>query len=487
MSLRSPRPADLARYRPILETTLATAARRGQEVWLCGGTLRDLFLGLPPPDVDLAVNGDAMALGRAIAEAGGARFVALKEANATCRLVREGWWLDLAGLRAPSLEQDLRARDFTVNALAWELGAFLAGEGSLIDPTGGLNDLQNRSLRAAGPGVLREDTLRVLRAFRFVATHGLNLTHDMPDRLRAAAPGLRGVAPERVGHEWLLMAGGERAAQAMMGLEETGALGILLPALEAGRGVQQNPYHHLDVLGHSLAAARALGAISAEPTAYWQAPQGAEISACLALPSRRALVMTAALLHDLGKPVTREERGPGEATFYRHDLAGSDLARAACRDLGLSKNEAGLVALLVREHMRPFFLLADFRRGRLSNRAVRRLLVAAGEHLPGLMALALADTMAGRGPQRPPEVEDQLRLLYAQVAELRDRELAAALAAPPLISGHDVMNSLGLESGPLVGEVLRRVREAQLEGQIKTREEALALARNVIGYEQSGD
>lgn len=487
MSLRTPSPADLARYRPLLDTTLATAARRGQSVWLCGGTLRDLYLGLPPPDVDLAVSGDAMALGRAIARAGGARFVALKEANATCRLVREGWWLDVAGLRAPGLEQDLLARDFTVNALAWELGAFLGGTGSLIDPTGGLKDLQAGSLRAAGPGVLRQDPLRVLRAFRFVATHGLSLTPDMPVRLRAAAPGLRKVAPERVGHEWLLMAGGERAAQAMMGFEESGALGILLPALEAGRGVQQNPYHHLDVLGHSLAAVRALGAISAEPAAHWQPPQGVEVSAYLGRPLARALLMTAALLHDLGKPITREERGPGEATFHRHDLAGSDLARAACRDLGLSKNEAGLVALLVREHMRPFFLLGDLRRGRLSNRAVRRLLMAAGEHLPGLMALALADTMAGRGPQRPPEVEGQLRLLYAQVAELRDRELAAALAAPPLVSGHDLMNSLGLESGPLLGRVLRRVREAQLDGQIKSKEEALDFARNVIGYGGPGE
>ncbi len=485
MTLRNPAPAALAPHRLLLETVARLAGDRGQKVWLCGGTLRDLCLGVSPPDVDLAVSGDALALGRAAAQAAGARFVALKEARATCRLVGQGGWVDLTGLRAPGLEADLRARDFTVNALAWDLADFLAGRGRIIDPTGGLEDLEARRLRAAGPGVLRDDPLRVLRAFRFQATHHLEPVPELFPRLRAAAPGLARVARERVGYEWLLMAAGEAAGRAVVGLEEVGALGVLVPALEAGRGLEQNPYHHLDVLGHSLAAVECLQTIIADPGWHLGA-QGAEVATYLAHSRRRALTMTAALLHDVGKPPTRRQKEPGWATFYRHDLEGSRLAQAACRALGLTKADAGLVARLVREHMRPFFLMGALRRGRLTTRAVRRLLVAAGDHLPGLMALALADTMAGRGPRRPAEAEDLLRALYAQVAELRDRELAAALAAPPLLNGHDLMRELGMASGPEVGRLLRRVREAQLDGKVSDRQQALALARSLHRKEPAG-
>jgi poly(A) polymerase len=479
VTLLNPVPAALAPHKILLDIIAGLAAERDQSVWLCGGTLRDLYLGIAPPDVDLAAEGDALALGRLAAGVSGARFVALKEEHATCRLVWQGRWVDLAGLRAPDLESDLRSRDFTVNALAWDLGRFLAGRGKVIDPTGGLDDLQAGVLRAAGPGVLQDDPLRVLRAFRFLSTHGLEPEVELRTSLRAAAPGLVGMARERVGHEWVLMAAGHKGAQAIKGLEKAGALTVLVPALEAGRGVEQNPYHHLDVFGHSLETVKAFGAIAADPNAFWEA-QSSEVAVYLARPLRRALGMTAALLHDLGKPPTRVEKAPGWATFYRHDLEGADLARAACRDLGLAKSEAGVVAHLVREHMRPFFLMGAQRQGKLSKRAVRRLLIAAGDHLPGLMTLALADTMAGLGPERPPEAEDQLRALYAMVAELRDQELAEALAAPPLINGHDLLINLDLDPGPLVGSILRQVREAQLDGKIHSKEQAISLARFIL-------
>lgn len=479
MTLLSHDPAAFAPHKTLLDIIANVAAERGQGVWLCGGTLRDLCLGIDPPDVDLAAEGDALALGQEAARVAGARFVALKQEHATCRIVLQGRWVDLAGLRAADLEADLRARDFTVNALAWKLGDFLKGRGQVIDPTGGQQDLRSGVLRAAGPGVLRDDPLRVLRAFRFLATHGLEPEPELLLRLRAAAPGLAEVARERVGHEWLFMAAGHKAAQAIMGLEQAGALCVLVPDLEAGRGVEQNPYHHLDVFSHSLETVQAFGAIATDPKAYW-GDQGPEVAVYLARPLRRALGITAALLHDLGKPPTRQQKAPGWATFYRHDLEGADLARAACRNLGLAKSEAGVAAHLVREHMRPFFLMGAQRQGKLSKRAVRRLLIAAGDHLPGLMTLALADTMAGLGPERPPEAEDQLRALYAMVAELRDQELAEALAAPPLINGHDLLIGLDLDPGPLVGKILRQVREAQLDGKVNSKDQALSLARRIL-------
>jgi len=450
-------------------------------LWLCGGTLRDLLLGLTPPDLDLACDGDALALGQELAARLGGRFVPLGREFATCRVALAGGHLDLAGLRAPDIQADLAARDFTVNALALELAELLAADdpaAAIIDPTGGRADLAARLLRPAGPGVLEADPLRVLRSFRFLSTHGLELAPGLAGELAAAGPGLFRVAPERIGAEWLALLEGARPAQAMAAMERSMVLTRLVPELAAGRGLSQNPYHHLDVLAHSLAclaAAQELAAGGLEPGALAQ-----EAAAYLAQGRRRGLFMCAALLHDLGKPPTRRPREPGWASFYRHETVGAALARRRLRALGLAKADAEFVARLVGEHMRPFHLLGVQGRGELSDRALRRLLAAAGPELPALFLLAQADTVAGQGPQRPPEAEARLLALYELVAARRDQELAAALAAPPLIDGRELMAALNLAQGPGVGRLLGLVREAQLDGRIKNKAQAVALARQAL-------
>ena len=261
-------------------------------------------------------------------------------------------------------------------------------------------------------------------------------------------------------------------------MEHCGVLTRLVPELAAGRGLEQNPYHHLDVLGHSLACLRAAGRLltGQGPLSGALAAEG---PAYLDQPRRRSLFMTAALLHDLGTPPMRQVKDEQWATFYRHEIVGARMAAARCRALGLAKSDAAWVGRLVAEHMRPFHLLGAQGRGQLTRRGVRRMLGALGRDLPALFMLAMADTVAGRGPLRPPEAEGRLLALYQEVARLRDRELAAALAAPPLLDGHDLMQALGLASGKEVGRLLNLVREAQLDGEIGSRDGALALARRV--------
>jgi poly(A) polymerase len=461
-------------------TTLARLSRaRRQPVWLCGGTLRDLLLGRLPPDVDLAAAGDALELGRVLAAEAGGRFVPLKAEMATCRVVWERVQLDLVGLRAPGIEADLAARDFTVNALAMTLGEALGPRRRLIDPTGGRADLAGGVLRPAGPGVLADDPLRVLRAFRFMSTHGFALAPGLLEELAAAAPGLFRVARERVGQEWRKLMSGAAAAPAVMAMEQAQALTRLAPELAPGRGMAQNPFHHLDVLAHNLACLAALEEVAADLPGHLGglAP---ETSAYLADEGRRYRLKNAALFHDLGKPATRRDKEPGWASFHRHDLVGADLALRADRRLGLGKAESAEIARLVREHMRPFHLLGAFSRGAMSERALRRALVAAGEDLPGLFLLGLADTMAGRGPERPPEAEARLVELWGRAVVLRDRGLALALQAPPLLDGRVLMRELGLAPGPALGRLLKLVRRAQLDGRVTTPAQALELAARVM-------
>ncbi|MFZ5588022.1 MAG: HD domain-containing protein [Thermodesulfobacteriota bacterium] len=480
------RPWSRLANHPALHALERLARQNGQHVWLTGGTLRDLILGREPPDLDLTADGDALALGRQLGQRLGRRFVVLKAEHATGRLpLADGGCLDLVGLRAADLEADLRRRDFSLNALAAPLAALLAGRVELIDPTGGLADLAARRLRLAGPNSLADDPLRVLRAFRFMASHGLRPAPGLLGGLAAAGPGLFRVARERVGQEWLKLMAGPRAPQALMAMERAQVLTRLVPALAAGRGVWQNPYHHLDVLRHHLAACLHLTRLARGRPAL-PPPLSGEADEYLAQPRRRALLMTAALLHDLGKPATRrDEAEPGWRSFHRHDIVGARLAERAVRGLGLAKADAAWVAFMVAGHMRPFHLMGAEQRQGLGPRPVRRLLAAAGQDLTGLFLLALADTRAGRGPLRPPDAEERLVALWGRVAHLRDRELAAALAAPPLLDGHRLMAELGLEPGPQVGRLLAFVRAAQLDGRATTSAEALELARQRLARSPS--
>jgi poly(A) polymerase len=459
----------------VLNTLARLSRRRGQPVWLCGGTLRDLMLGRLPPDLDLAAAGDALELGRALAAETGGRFVPLKAEMATCRVVRGTVQLDLVGLRAPTIEADMTARDFTVNALALALAEAMGARRRLIDPTGGRADLKAGLLRLAGPGVLDDDPLRVLRAFRFMSTHGFSLAPGLAELLAAAGPGLFRVARERVGQEWRKLMAGERAAVAVTAMDQTQVLTRLIPELAPGRAMAQNPFHHLDVLEHNLACLAALEEVAADLPGQL-GPLAAETAAYLDDEARRWQLKCAALWHDLGKPATRRDKEPGWASFHRHDVVGAGLAWDAARRLGLGKAEAAGIVRLVREHMRPFHLLGAFSRGALTVRALKRALVAAGQDLAGLFLLGLADTVAGRGPQRPPEAEERLLALWAKAVGLRDRELAQALQAPPLLEGRALMRELGLAPGPEVGRLLGLLRRAQLDGRVATPAQALALA-----------
>lgn len=467
--------------RQALKTLSSLAQSRGQDIWLVGGGVRDLLLGNRPLDLDLAASGDALALGRELAAKLATRFVPLKEKLASCRVtLGRGAFLDITGLRASSLQGDLLARDFTINALALELHGFLQGDPQIIDPTGGQEDLAKKLIRLAGPGVLRVDPLRVLRAYRFMSTLGFALAPSLPAGLNAAGPGLFRIPAERIGVEWLKLMAGKRVFPAVLAMERDQVLTRLLPVLAMGRGVEQNPYHHLDVFWHNLACLKALERLYQDPYSMLSPQLGREADAYLQPQQRRALVMTAALLHDTGKPVTRRQTAPEWSTFYCHDLQGADLAARACRSLGLSKASASFIAKLVGGHMRPFHLMGAESRQALGKRGVRRLISAVDQDLPGIFIMAMADTMAGKGPQRPPEAEERLLRLYAKVADLRDRELAQALAAPPLLNGTELMRALDIPPGPLVGRLLSQIREAQLDGEISSKDGALELAASIL-------
>jgi poly(A) polymerase len=450
-----------------LSDVTALAEKLGARAYLCGGSVRDLILGRPEPqvpDLDLAVDGSAFALGRDLAEAVGGRFVPLDEPHDTARVVSRQATIDLAGLRAPTIEADLLARDYTINALALSLDL----TGPLLDPGGGLNDLARGVIRHLSRANLEADPLRLIRAFRFMSQLGFTIVAETMALIADLAGLAVRPAVERTLAELHLLFEAPGAGPALGALDEAGLLAALFPELEAGRGLTQNEAHHLGVREHLIETV-------VQAAALLEGPDDSFAQAIRAYAGpRRRQVLWAALFHDAGKPETRRtlERAEGPwATFYQHESAGERLFRETARRLGLSRADTAIIARLIKLHMRPWHLANLAREGRLTDRALNRMVIAAGDDLVGLFILARADARAAQGPLQPPDLEAEIDDLF-RASLIRWDEIVRDALDRPLLNGLQVMEILGLESGPRVGRVLAALKEARLDGLIDDIEQA---------------
>ncbi|MGQ9689619.1 MAG: CCA tRNA nucleotidyltransferase [Desulfobaccales bacterium] len=462
-----------------LRALLKLARARGVEIYLVGGTVRELLLGGHTPDLDVAVSGQTLELGQELARTLNGTYVLLDEKERTARVVAGEMVLDLAEFRGLDLIADLRGRDFTINAMALDLAPLLAGEAvGLIDPVGGRSDLAAGLVRMVAPDNLASDPLRLLRAYRFAATHGFTVTPETAAAIHRLAPELARVAGERLHYELFQLLGAANAAPILREMDEVGLLIQVFPEVADMKGVAQNGYHHLDVFDHSLETVAQLERVLAAPEEYFEGLAPA-ISRKAAEPHQAALLKVAALFHDIGKPQVQERRfSPARYTFYHHERVGVDIFQQAAKRLRFSQAQTKAVCHYISWHMRPFLLLPLFCRGGLTIRALGRLVKAAKGELPECFALALADSLAGQGPQKPPDADRRLVEL-AEVAWRFYQERQTDAGRPRLITGDDLV-ALGLKPGPEFRRLLEAVEEAQWEGEVTTREEALALVRRLV-------
>jgi poly(A) polymerase len=472
--------AGQLRSRQVLVRLHHLAASRSARVYLVGGSVREMALGRSSPDLDVAVSAHALELARALADDLGGTFVLLDEKERTARVVWRGEVVDLAEFRAPTLEGDLRARDFTWNAMALDLEEILESRPpAFADPCRGLEDLSQGVVRMVAPENLAYDPLRLLRAYRFAATHSFALTPATTAAIRGYLPEFSRVAGERVHQELLLLLAASRSGPAVAAMNQVGLLSSIFPELADLKGVEQNGYHHLDVFNHSLQAMIYLDDILSTPGKFFGA-LAEELHRYLHSDAKAALVKLAALFHDAGKPRVREWRtDPDRYTFYYHEKVGIEIFTAAALRLRFSQAEIKTVTTLIKLHMRPFLLLTAFRERELSWRALGRLVRAARPEFAGLFALAMADSLAGQGSLKPADSESVLADLADAALNFLKEHLEPLERQPKLISGHDLIR-LGLEPGPRFREILTAVEEAQWEGQVTTRAAALEMAQRLL-------
>ena len=293
----------------------------------------------------------------------------------------------------------------------------------------------------------------------------------MVETVRDHAPLLARVAVERISYELERIMQTKNAGSMFREMAAVGVINCILPELARGAGVAQPESHHLDVLDHNIEALRRMEAIQEDPEHYFPG-HGAEFAKYLERNRRRILLKWASLFHDIGKPQTTKQVDQ-RITFYNHDKEGERLLRDIALRLKWRRDDQKQVAQLVGLHMWPFHLSNARRKTKLTSRAYLRLVRAVGEELPGLFMLAMADSLAGSGPEKPPAMEKHLADLYSEADEVYQQSIRPVFERPRLITGHDLISSFGLRPGPVFSVVLDALQEAQVAGEVASREQAM--------------
>lgn len=483
MSL-TPRPSD----RPLDWPEIVFALQEqfpDVEAYLVGGVVRDVYMRRPIHDLDLVVPGDGCPLARQIANAWGGAFYPLDTTRGVGRAIIDWqgsrFTIDVAQFRAETLLQDLQDRDFTVNAIAVALHDL----DHLLDPLNGITDIQQRLVRLCHPQSIANDPVRALRAIRLSLSHQMRLTPETKAAVRHDGAALRQVSSERIRDELMKLLDGRKPMSAISLLDTLELLPLIFPELPALKGVQQSPPHIYDAWRHTLsvidyldqvmqttgekrsdatAANFALGMV-----AYSLPHLRADLQNHLAKEwpnhrSHRALLILAALAHDVAKPLTQSIADDGRIHFYRHEDEGAKIVARWGSDLALSSDEIARLKTIVRNHMRPLLL----HQSGLSRRALYRFWRDLGEAGVDVCLLTLADFLGKRGNT----LQQAEWLSYVQmVGKLLEgyfQEREELVVFKPFVNGNDLIDHLKITPGPQLGHLIAALHEAQALGEVQS-------------------
>jgi len=459
-------------------------------LFLVGGTIRDLFIGRPLVDRDFVVEGDACEFARSLAASIGASYVPLEEQWDMVRLViaQKGkggqthcMHLDFSGLRGTTVQEDLLHRDFTINAMAVHLPKDVClPPGPLLDPTEGLNDLEKGIIRAVRHENLVADPLRLLRAFRFSCSLGFTIHQDTKKAVALHAQKIRTSAGERIRDELMKLLESPFSCSSMSEMDSIGVLGEVFPELPELKGVDQGTHHSHDAWNHSLATLHSLDSLAGRGYADL-CPWDLAIRNDLGKhPQTLPLLKLAALFHDLGKPSTRSIGDDHQVHFYGHEQRGAQYVLQIAKRLRLSRTQQNALYTWVRFHTWPLQLHLAASRNRLGQRAKVRFFRKMGAHAIGTLILAIADEAAKSMPNTSGGHASPLIAFVKSLFGLYYAKDAAGIRTPPLITGHDLIRHFGLTPGPQIGGLLEAVHEARVEGKVCTRQDALAFVTTLL-------
>ncbi len=448
-------------------------------MWLVGGSVRDYLLSKTYGDIDLICH-DAEKTARALAKFHNGAFVPfLKKADQPCYRVIDrknpGNFIDITPVFKNSLNSDLKRRDFTVNGIAISMdknGSFK----EIIDPLNGIRDLRKKIIRMTSPDAFCSDPLRILRAFRFAATLKFSIEPETLKSMEKYAGLLTKTASERILYELFIILRSENASEIIRLMDEVKITEVIFPEILPMKNCMQSSFHHLDVWRHSLLVMENCEKIINNIRDYFPANAGKKLKEFLESGNTIPLMKLGAMLHDVGKPETKEyNREKKRVTFYGHHKISAQIVKNIAKRLRMSLKDAAFLEALVSEHMHVLNLSETNVKNATRMRWFRKF----EDNIGAMIIHGMADVMSTLGPDSKPEFRQRFILWSVNsIIEYFD-SVKPRLNRPRLITGDDLI-ALGVPKGPGIGKILKKIEEAADAGEIGTRKEALALASSLI-------
>ena len=456
----------------IFDTISMLGRELGVPVFVVGGYVRDLFLGIDGFDLDFVVVGDAIKFGKALKKKTKAGSLVTYPRFGTCMIQFRNHKLEFVSARSeiyqensrkPSVKKadlfsDLSRRDFTINTLAMDIHPDRFGV--ITDPYNGKADLENAIIRTPldPEQTFSDDPLRMMRAIRFSSRLNFQIEPETFAAILKKADRLKIISQERITAEFNKIVMSEKPSIGINLLDSSGLLVNFLPEFTDMKGVEQREsHHHKDVFYHTL-----------------------QVLDNVAHSSQNLNLRLAALFHDIAKPKTKRFNKNTGWTFHGHEVVGERMSASILHRLKYANETIDYVCKIVRLHLRPMALVSE----EVTDSAIRRLLFLSGEEFDDLMVLCRAD-ITSKNPQKVKRYLNNYKIVLQKAEEVEARDKLRAFKSP--VDGNEIMTLFTLVPGPQIGKIKRLIEEAILSGEIPNDHDAALLYLSNLPKDQIND
>ena len=456
----------------ILKTITPFFKEQAESCYIVGGFLRDCLLNRESCDVDIVVpQNTAESTAKRLADFINGYFVELDNVNNIYRVVFEDKinYVDIADCTGSCIEEDLKRRDFSINAIAYDLK-----KEKLIDINSGLEDLKKGIIREISEFNITDDPIRILRAFRFQSELGFNFSDELKEIIKKHCLLIKNPAKERVNTELIKLFDGKYADGTLTDMENFGILEQVFPFVKDLKKVPPNSHHHLGLLEHSIETVKQVQLYYENAVADVKSHLDETL---FAGHKRIAYLKLGAFLHDTGKPsVWTIDTQTGRHRFIMHDSEGAKIIEPYLKDLKFSKKQISYLQKIIKNHIYPAGVVTS---DETSEKAYLRFYRKMGDETIDLIAIAYADRMSALGPEITQEMINKningldklLNGYLKQKTELKP--------LPKLLDGKEIMQILNIPQSKELGKIIEKLKEAQISSDVITKEDAINFIKNL--------